>query len=458
MKFKTLLSIVALSITLSAFSQKPTLELTFTAQYNAQYVALDSILVENLTQGGDTTLYATDTVLVLDYLTGIFESRKIDENTFTVSQNYPNPFKGRTEVNLYLPEKDEIKVTVRDILGRKMAHYENTLIQGNHNFVFYSGDEKYYLLTITGSQKSQTITMLNAGSHFTGTQKCRIDYTGANGDAAFFKSQNYAKGFAFSPGDELMFTAYALTAIGNLGSNVVVDTPEESSTYAFDIIGGLRCPGMPAVTDPDGNTYYTIQIGDQCWMNENLKTTTYSNGAPIPHAPDPAEWGTMTEGAYVWYDNDTSWKDKYGALYNWPAAVNPNGLCPEGWHVPTNNEWTALTDFLGGTISPSGAELKSCRQVNTPLGGACNTTTQPYWNESTISYGTDIYGFSGLPGGLRNWSGPFQSNGYGGYWWTSTEKNAEAAWIRSLWYDHSAVALSDNNNKMGGRSVRCLKD
>jgi uncharacterized protein (TIGR02145 family) len=458
MKYKTLLSVLTLTITISAFSQKPTIELTFTSLYKGQYVALDSILIENLTQGGDTTLYAPDTVLVLDYITGINESRQIDEITFTVSQNYPNPFKGRTQVNLYLPEMDDIKLTVRDILGRQMAYYENTLNQGNHNFVFYSGNEKYYLLTINGKQTSQTITMINTGSHGTGIEKCKIDYIGKTVDVPKFKSQGSGKGFGYNLGDELMFSAYALTAIGNLGSNVVVDDPEVSSIYEFDIIEGIRCPGMPTITDPDGNTYYTIQIGDQCWMNENLKTTTYSNGTPIPHVPDPVEWGNMTTGAYVWYENDTSMKDKYGGLYNWFTAIDNNGLCPEGWHVPSNNEWTTLTDFLGGTISPTGNKLKSCRQVNSPLGGDCNTINHPYWNENETHYGTDDYGFSGLPGGLRNNDGSFQSIGFGGYWWTSTENNQQHAWIRFLYFNIGAVGMSDFNEKLGGRSIRCLKD
>ena len=157
MKTKTLLSILALGLIVSAFSQKATMELTFTAENNGQYVPLDSILIENLTQGGDTTLFAPDTVLVLDYILRIGDNEAIWENSFSVSQNYPNPFKGKTEVNLYLPEMETIKITVRDILGGELAQYENTLKRGNHSFAFYSGNEKYYLLTVTGKQTIKTI-------------------------------------------------------------------------------------------------------------------------------------------------------------------------------------------------------------------------------------------------------------------------------------------------------------
>ena len=107
-------------------------------------------------------------------------------------------------------------------------------------------------------------------------------------------------------------------------------------------------------------------------MKENLKTTTYRNGTAIPNVTDENAWINLTTGAYVWYDNNISWKDLYGALYNWFATVDTNGLCPTGWHVPTDYEWTSLTDFIGGTGEPHGNELKSCRQDNSPLGGGCN--------------------------------------------------------------------------------------
>lgn len=176
MKTRGLILVLALGLIVSAFSQKPTMELTFTAEFNEQHVPLDSILIENLTQGGDTMLYAPDTVLVLDYVTNIGDSKALGENTFSVSQNYPNPFKGETKVNLYLPEKEYIRITVRDIVGRELALYENTLNRGNHSFAFYSGTQKYYLFTVAGKQISKTIKMLSANGNLTNGGKCKIVY------------------------------------------------------------------------------------------------------------------------------------------------------------------------------------------------------------------------------------------------------------------------------------------
>jgi uncharacterized protein (TIGR02145 family) len=216
---------------------------------------------------------------------------------------------------------------------------------------------------------------------------------------------------------------------------------------------------MLTVTDIDGNVYNTVLIGDQCWMKENLKTNTYRNGTAIPNVTTANAWSNLTTGAYVWYDNDILWKDKYGALYNWFTTIDPNGLCPTGWHVPTNDEWTALTDNIGGTSSPHGNELKSCRQVNSPLGGACNTSEHPRWDEDIDygNYGTDDYGFSALPGGSRDGYGGFGYVGYLGCWWSSTETSSTSASFRSLRYYDGSVYVSFDN-KHYGVSVRCLRD
>ncbi len=458
MKTKVLLSIIALSIIVSAFGQN-TIELTFTAENNGQYVPLDSIFIENLTQGGDTTLYASDTVLVLDYVSSIGDKEITDKNTFSVSQNYPNPFTGKTEVDLYLPKRDAIKITVRNILGRQLAHYKNTLERGNHAFSFYPGNGKYYLLTVTGKQTSQTIKMLNAGKHTTNGKKCKIAYTGSWGNVIGFKSQQAINDFGLNLGDSLQYTGYANSVDGIFGSAVAQHKPQEDTIYLFDILKGLRCPGTPTVTDIDSNTYNTVQIGTQCWMKENLKATTYQNGTPIPNVTDAAVWSNLTTDAYVWNDNDISWKDLYGALYNWHTTVDTNGLCPTGWHVPTNDEWTALTNFIGGTGTPHGNELKSCRQANSPLGGGCNTTEHPRWNENEYNYdwGTDNYGFSCLPGGARSDNGYFDNVGRHGLWWSSTKGSLDSAWHRLLGhYDGDINVL--NYNMQCGYSVRCLRD
>ena len=454
MKTKTLLSILAFGLIVCAFGQKPTIELIFSAKNTGQYVPMDSILIENLTQGGDTTLYTPDTILIFDYITGFGDNGVIDENTFFVSQNYPNPFKGKTTVNLVLPGKDNIKITCRNMLGIELAHYETVLNRGNHSFIFYCGAKNQYLLTITGKQKSKTIKMLNEGNQKAGAEECKIVYDGKNGNAVGFKSRNALNGFVFNPGDELKYTAYT-----DVEETEIVDAPAGSQTYTFQFDEWDPCPNMSTVTDIDGNIYNTVQIGNQCWMKENLKTTTYQNGTQIPNITDNGDWENLTSGAYVWYDNDISWKNLYGGLYNWYVTVDANDLCPTGWHVPTHDEWTVLTDFIGGAGEPHGNELKSCRQLNSPLGGGCNTSKHPRWEEDTFNgnYGTDDYGFSGLPGGIRIPNGVFGNVGYYDTWWSSTEGSSVYAFFLLLSYNQGDV-FDDGNNKRNGFSVRCLKD
>ncbi len=218
------------------------------------------------------------------------------------------------------------------------------------------------------------------------------------------------------------------------------------------------CP--PIITDIDGDIYSTVIVGSQCWMKENLKTTKYRNNTNIPYVADWEDWSNLTTGANVWYDKDIMWKETYGALYNWYTTVNANGLCSTGWHVPTYDEWGALSDYIGGEDPPHGNELKSCRQVNSPLGGDCNTSEHPRWDEDLDNgnYGTDDYGFLGFPGGYREGGGVFIFVGYYGSWWSSTESSSSNAWDRGLVYHYGDVYVNGTYDKQGGRSIRCLRD
>jgi uncharacterized protein (TIGR02145 family) len=196
-------------------------------------------------------------------------------------------------------------------------------------------------------------------------------------------------------------------------------------------------------------------------MKENLKTTTYRNGTPIPNVTDASSWESITTGAFVWYDNDISWKDKYGALYNWIAVRDTlTGICPIGWHVPTNNEWTELTNYIGGAVLQDGKKLKSCSQVNSPLGGNCNTAVHPRWNYAgTEIYGTDEFGFSAIPGGQREMDGGFNGFGIICRLWSSSQDSfhVDLGKTRSLYFSNNYIN-EGGSNKRYGLQVRCIKD
>lgn len=458
MKTKLLLSILTFGSIISAYSQNK-LELSFAAANNGQKVPLDSIFIENLTQGGDTMLFAPDTLLVLDIITGFGNNQTSGYSSFTVSRNYPNPFKDQTSVDLKLTEKEQIEINIRDIFGRELLRYKHTLNRGNHSFTIHAGSEQYYLLTVIGKNTSKTIKMISVNDNKMNERKCKIDYTGNKGNTSGFKSQESLISFVFVFGDTLRYTGFAQTMDGVTGSNEIADSPSVNTNYEFDIIKGIRCPGAPTVADIDGNLYNTVQIINHCWMAENLITTTYDNGTPIPNVTDGSSWQALTTGAYVWYDNEIIWKDQYGAMYNWYAGHSPNGLCPEGWHVPTYDDWTSFVVHIGGEESPHGNELKSCRQMNSPLLGECNTSDHPRWDQNDTNYGNDKYGFSGLPGGFRALVGNsvgFHNLGISVGYWTSTD-TAFYGGFYGLVVGTGTVhgAYIDKRN---GLSVRCLKD
>jgi uncharacterized protein (TIGR02145 family) len=247
-----------------------------------------------------------------------------------------------------------------------------------------------------------------------------------------------------------------------LSGDIMNITPGENKQIVWDGVGsfpdtnstqtvlkivaekGAYCPA--SLTDADGNVYSMVVIGTQCWMAENLETTKYKNGSPIDYpGADNNGWQNNTSGAYGWYGNDNYWKDSYGALYNWHAVMNSNGLCPSGWHVPTRDEWTVLIDFLGGEYA-AGGKMKSTRTDPDP---------HPRW-DSPNSGATNESNWSGLPGGYREHNGDFAELGLTGIWWTSTEIDGILAW--SLFVINSSPSITLNNDffKTYGLSVRCI--
>ena len=195
------------------------------------------------------------------------------------------------------------------------------------------------------------------------------------------------------------------------------------------------------VTDIDGNVYQTIIIGEQEWMMENLKVTHYRDGTAIPTGHSNSDWSNLSTGAYAVYNDDESNADTYGYLYNWYAVDDSRNIAPEGWHVPTDDEWQILVDYLGGS-SVAGGKMKE--------------TGTEHWNSPNTG-ATNESGFTALPGGYRIGNGYYFSMGNYGYFWSSTESSSNFAWYRELGYYHSAVGRHSGSKQIGF-SVRCVRD
>jgi uncharacterized protein (TIGR02145 family) len=223
----------------------------------------------------------------------------------------------------------------------------------------------------------------------------------------------------------------------NPGTNGQVLTVSDGDLI-WTLIEGYGKP----ITDIDGYVYRTVIIGNQQWMAENLKVSHYNDGTDIPNIQAPDEWSGLTTGAWAYHDNNQANNVKYGKLYNW-YAVSPDNknVCPTGWHVPTDAEWTVLTDYLGGA-SVAGGKMKEV-----------GTTS---WNfPNTEAANSSL--FTGLPGGGRYANGNYGSIRNGGYWWSSSEDAVGNAYYRDL-NTYSGLAGSYGFNKRSGLSVRCLRD
>ncbi len=224
----------------------------------------------------------------------------------------------------------------------------------------------------------------------------------------------------------------------------------EAQILELQLITGIK------VEDVDGNIYNTVTIGSQIWLKENLKVTHYPDNTPIPLVTDNTEWGDLsdngTDDAYCFYNNDAN--SEYGILYTWAAAMGDNGVssttnpsgvqgvCPDGWHLPSDAEWTELSDFLLG-VGVAGGKMKE--------------TGTTHWNDPNTG-ATNESGFSGFAGGYRiHTSGTFNGIGTGGFWWSTSEYNSANIWTRSLSHVNTEIGVFDNY-KSYGFSVRCVKD
>jgi uncharacterized protein (TIGR02145 family) len=233
--------------------------------------------------------------------------------------------------------------------------------------------------------------------------------------------------------------AYATSAAGtSYGELRVIITMADSPAIIFnpDITYGT-------VADIDGNNYKTVEIAQQSWMAENLRTTRFNDGTDIPIAEDPATWMALTTPGYCWYNNDeSSFKSTYGGLYNW-YAVSTGKLCPTGWHVPSNEELDGLVTFLGGMDAAS----VKIRETGTG-----------HWL-SPNDDASNLYGFTAIPGGVRFYNGEFVNISIFINLWTSTDYYGTSAWSYQWGYLGFGTITGSGTSSLGeGESIRCIKD
>lgn len=228
--------------------------------------------------------------------------------------------------------------------------------------------------------------------------------------------------------------------------------------------GGILNPNLTygSMTDQDGNTYATIQIGGQEWMAQNLATSIYRNGDIIPTGLSNSQWENTTSGAYGIYNDNPAYGFLYGNLYNWYAVNDPREVCPTGWHVPTDQDWTTL--FV--TLDPNTDQNAIWQNPSSLLTGGLMKSTvmydlngegQGYWYPPNVS-ATNLSGFSALPAGYKKISGGHEESYLTtAYWWSSTAVNFTTAYNRAI-YSSVGNAYRIVLDKKYGCSIRCVRD
>ena len=425
-----------------ATAQRPAMELTFTAINNATWVHLDSIKIMNRSQGGDTVLFYPDTVFVIDYV-GIPEIRD-GSGAFSV-QCYPNPVTDQATISLFIPVEDNVSIRITDLQGRQALKYEQNLAAGTHSFTFTPGTESLYLLNAAWGENNQGIKIINLPDHPGKT--CSLTYSGYDKAEKQVKAIEAVQSFNYTPGDTLLYIGYADTL-----QSGILDNPESSETYAIQFATNIPCPGTPTV-DYEGQVYNTIQIFSQCWLKENLNVGTMIQGTE-----SMADNGIIEKYCY---NNEYDSCTKYGGLYQWREAMQyttqqgARGICPTGWHIPTDEEWKVLNgavDSYYGIGNPEW-DTNSVPMQGFDVGNNMKTTNGWY-----LYNGTDKFGFSALPGGSR-WSTSFHAIGELTPIWSST-KSADyydAAWYRILYFWTAWVGRFEEYS-LFGFSVRCVRD
>jgi len=260
------------------------------------------------------------------------------------------------------------------------------------------------------------------------------------------KVPNLSKSSDYGYDTKLSLEGENFTNISELKVKIEYNGNNDNAAEAEDVV--LNTYEIEYITDIDGNVYKTVKIGDQWWMAENLKVTHYRNGDPIKYVTDRDEWYYLTTGAYCYYDNNDSLGQIYGGLYNWFAIDDERNIAPEGWHVPSEDEWDVLKRYLFENEiywDQQGTALKSQNQWRRQ-------------NESIIT-GTDIYGFTAIPSGQRYENAEFKNLAKTYNFWLTTEVYKSDTHVRVPYITCTSNATYISNLiKEYGFSVRCVKD
>ncbi|MBC8315016.1 MAG: fibrobacter succinogenes major paralogous domain-containing protein [Bacteroidales bacterium] len=368
---------------------------------------------------------------------------------------------GFLKLMLNVPREEHVIVGIYDLSGQTVQEQTISVNHGQIIMGITTGTNQLLLIEIRGSNLRYSTKMLGDGTgrgteivHFPGTSQLKT------GESAFMESLCIPAEFIYTPGDTVRFSVFK----AGYYLSSIVRIPQPEGFYLLYL--SAPCPSTLSVTDFDGNIYNTVQIGNQCWIRENLNSTHYADGTSLVNGTGVGPiFGDYTTPYWFNYYDSVYNSLTYGKLYTWAAVMhgsessnstlnNIQGICPAGWHVPSDAEWMELEMFLGMSAYEANLVMQ---WRGTDEGGKLKEPGTTYWLEPNTG-ATNESGFTALPGGLRNNEGLFMAKKYSGRWWSSTEyPGTTSAAGRKITFDLPMI-WRDFGIKNAGLSVRCLKD
>lgn len=414
-------------------SAQQTLEISFEGRhYEGEEVGLDSILIKNITRNCDTMLFAPDTSLVLLYYVGDNEII-IPENEFDLIQNYPNPMKnGKTYFDLVVSENTTVVFELFDLMGSSLLKINKDLMLGRHTYNLQIDMSGTFILRTHTGKRSKTIKIINQQNGGTGNISLEEHSLHSNFKEKL-KPYNSTDGFWFEPGDTLWYAGYSTTPHGISGSDVLEGVPIINEHRYFSIVEGLPCKNSIAVKH-GGYLYPTVQIAEQCWIKENMNIGEMINGDI-----DMTDNGIFEKYCY---NNLPENCDVYGGLYQWGELMQyiekkaTQGICPNGWHIPTDIEFMPLIEDFDGE--------------------GCKERGNSHWEMGFNIEGDNIKGFTVLGSGYRQNTTDFEQLGTFALFHSSLKM--PFGWVWHLGFSRNNLITFGTTLKVVGGSVRCIKD
>jgi len=438
---KSILMMAVLLICLASILPAQTIEITFAGDNNGQAVTLDSVLARNHNLGAEVMLYPPDLTLILVGV-GIEENTIEHHLVFSLNQNYPNPFNNQTSFQIQMYENAPVEISISNLLGQTVLSHSQNLDRGIHSFTFTGGNQASLFLTAQSQGKRKTIKM--ACNPCGRNDNPSLINTGFTNTRQQLKSGQFSGDLPFEPGNEVLMIGYA----GNQESGCA-EIPEYSHECKFQFATNIACPGTETVTYM-GQTYNTIQIFGQCWLKENLNAGEMLNSMIAPSNNSVIE-------KYCLF-NMESLCDTAGGLYFWDEMMQyttqngAQGICPEGWHVPTDLDWRILEGAADSEI-PIGHFIWGVNSWRgTDAGGNLKHTGTYYW-EPPNTGATNAYGFSAIPAGYFVQS-EFWGAGWKTYLWSS---NPQMKYWHHMDWEHATMNRNIGDTSVAV-SVRCIKD